>query len=628
MSRRSSSASAGVRQTDALAEYENLKKKFLLANKHITKLNSTLSVRIEELNAEITILQVENLRLRQSEISLQVELKREREKSRKVMADAEAAALHLTKHLGYLRHTHNISMEPTPPPSPAFPPATKPPAQTTNACIPGLRISKPPNVPGIHEEDEPCLSSDDDETEGKSSSGKRKPKSKSRLAASKLPLPPRATSPPTMNPVSNMTPIPSRVGYTGSWSTTNTTTTTKRKSSRRQSGLLSIDTDNLAPPRPASPAFGSPIRLEAARAEEAEEIAAMTGNLVGVDVEPERGPHDYEQRQQQDPPPVPKKEKRKSSKSSKDKELEVVEREYAVESVRSREKKRHREEDGELPFQGTKGKSKDVTRAVLRPIDPNTVHDQEEVVVSARTFLVSASAAASSTSTAVQPLPPVPPPPPPSEPETEPIIGLGGRERRIRKSINYAEPKLNTKMRKPDPLPDTEPPSRPKKRSSAAAVLSTTSYPKVPEPPLPTEPLERRLSGELLQRNAQGDIIHPELYALPLSRPSTSHSPLPPPKTSGTSSSSSSSGVGSGSSGSVRRKKSTPLVEDEEGEEESDGAQADAEYVPSGRLGLSAWVNMEGRSRRSTTKKNSSGLLMLGETRRELVDERRHSMAI
>lgn len=56
-----------------------------------TRLNSTLSMRIEELNAEITILQVENLRLRQSEISLLTQLKREREKSRKVMADAEAA---------------------------------------------------------------------------------------------------------------------------------------------------------------------------------------------------------------------------------------------------------------------------------------------------------------------------------------------------------------------------------------------------------------------------------------------------------------------------------------------------------------------------------------------------------
>lgn len=48
-------------------------------------------MRIEELNVEISVLQVENLRLRQSEISLLAQLKREREKTRKVMADAETA---------------------------------------------------------------------------------------------------------------------------------------------------------------------------------------------------------------------------------------------------------------------------------------------------------------------------------------------------------------------------------------------------------------------------------------------------------------------------------------------------------------------------------------------------------
>ena len=60
-----------------------------------TRLNSTLSVRIEELNAHIQALNVENLRLRTSGIQLASELKREREKSRKVMADAEAAVRRL-----------------------------------------------------------------------------------------------------------------------------------------------------------------------------------------------------------------------------------------------------------------------------------------------------------------------------------------------------------------------------------------------------------------------------------------------------------------------------------------------------------------------------------------------------
>ncbi len=86
-----------------------VKKKFLQANKQITKcvpfaysrlhqpltpparLNSTMSQRIEELNAEISRLYNENLRLKASEIALAAELKRERDKSRKVMDEVEMA---------------------------------------------------------------------------------------------------------------------------------------------------------------------------------------------------------------------------------------------------------------------------------------------------------------------------------------------------------------------------------------------------------------------------------------------------------------------------------------------------------------------------------------------------------
>lgn len=125
--------------------------------------------------------------------------------------------------------------------------------------------------------------------------------------------------------------------------------------------MLTIDTENLAPPRPASPAFGSPIRLEAGRAEAAEEIAALSGNL-DVDMEPEH------EEDELPPPPPPKKERRKSSK------LKEKETEYAVDSVRSREKKRQREEDGDLLPEGTKGKLMDVTnfRGILQPINRNT----------------------------------------------------------------------------------------------------------------------------------------------------------------------------------------------------------------------------------------------------------------
>ena len=94
--------------TSHLILHLTVKKKFLLANKHITKsvhvtlwyssrsdrlirLNSTLSARIEELNAQISVLHVENLRLRASEIALGSQLKKEREKSQRILADAESA---------------------------------------------------------------------------------------------------------------------------------------------------------------------------------------------------------------------------------------------------------------------------------------------------------------------------------------------------------------------------------------------------------------------------------------------------------------------------------------------------------------------------------------------------------
>ena len=57
----------------------------------VQRLNSTLSIRIEELNAELSTLYVENLRLRTSELALTAQLKRERERSRKLLADTEAA---------------------------------------------------------------------------------------------------------------------------------------------------------------------------------------------------------------------------------------------------------------------------------------------------------------------------------------------------------------------------------------------------------------------------------------------------------------------------------------------------------------------------------------------------------
>ena len=126
MSRRESRVSINIRQNDALLEFENcefmkpagrntcltsLSQETIPARQqahhkvppHLSlsiqivsfqsppRLNSTLSVKIEELNAQISALNVENLRLRSSEIALSAQLRREKDKSRSIMADAEAA---------------------------------------------------------------------------------------------------------------------------------------------------------------------------------------------------------------------------------------------------------------------------------------------------------------------------------------------------------------------------------------------------------------------------------------------------------------------------------------------------------------------------------------------------------
>jgi hypothetical protein len=77
---------------ESLANGIPVKKKYLLVNKHVTKLNSTLSVRVEELNDQLSMLQLENLRLRSANISLSAQLRREKE-SRGRGSDPKTVAL-------------------------------------------------------------------------------------------------------------------------------------------------------------------------------------------------------------------------------------------------------------------------------------------------------------------------------------------------------------------------------------------------------------------------------------------------------------------------------------------------------------------------------------------------------
>ncbi|KAF8228972.1 hypothetical protein L208DRAFT_199042 [Tricholoma matsutake] len=560
--------------------WHSVKKKFLLANKHITKLNSTLSVRIEELNAQISSLYVENLRLRASEIALAAQLKREREKSRKVMTEAEAATLNLTKHLSYLRQSLNISTSSSAPTTPHSPRARKPPPNRTPANPssnppPLPRLSKIPNVPGICEEEEPLLSSSEHEIEKPPSPVLRKSsKSKPRLSASRLPLPARVVEAPPLLPLAEA-PLSSELQQVPVKSSTR-----PRKPSRRHSGLLMISADrSLSVPRAPSPAFGSPIRRAAGLEEEEEEVVTVSEQLMleadmEVEVELEVETH-------------PKKVRRKSK--GKEREAEGGEGVESVPPLPLRERERERERDKKR----AKGEDDD---------DDNTVYDQpdETEVATGRQYQgTSPTPSQPNSRSSSSPVPP----------EGE---GAIGRERRIRKSVNYAEPKLNTKMRKPDPPPGTAPPPQTKKRSSAAAVLPAYQ-PRLLEDTgndADNDTEGARSSLELPpSHRMNGNTIDPTLFPLPSSRPPSSLSPTnmaamlfspPTPRTS------------------VKRKKSRPQIILDEDAEESEGAQADAEYGYGHGAG---WVNVEGR-------RGGTG----GEARRSaagmMEEARRHSMAV
>ncbi|KAG2131254.1 uncharacterized protein EDB93DRAFT_1331911 [Suillus bovinus] len=564
MSRRDSRLSLNVRQNDALSEFENFKKKFLLANKHITKLNSTLSVRIEELNAQISTLYVENLRLRASEIALATQLKKEQEKSRKIMADADAATANLVKHLTFLRQSLGIAPGV---PSPAKErPASRArrPFMNTNASPQMPKLARAPNVPGIHEDEEFASSPEEDEEEAERiPSPTIRRKNKSRLAASRLPLPARVSSPPPL-------PTPPQVSAEERGSSS------KRKAGRREGGLLSVSTggDRIIPPRAASPAFGSPARREAGLAEDDEEQEAIRKSELQPAQDNDSG---YV--------PPAKKEKEKKMKQV-ERELPSEEGEVAT-SSRVQERKRRRRED----HSGLK----DVTnsprsRAMLPPLNTNASdRDRQHTpdtdgttpisgvtsLATTRSFLSTPATTPTTTSQISQLLtPPISSSPPPCASTSE-EAPVGGRERRTRKSVNYAEPKLNTKMRKPDgPLMQPATALGLKKRSSTTSVQNDD-----PEHGPSSEGFSQSKSSIPVARSSSG----------------TSSSSSATPNTV------------------VKRKKSRPHVEVDD--DESEGAQADAEYG-----NINGWVNMEGR-RRSAHQ---------SAVRRALEDDdgRRHSLAV
>ncbi|PIL33198.1 hypothetical protein GSI_04648 [Ganoderma sinense ZZ0214-1] len=536
MSRRQSRVSIEARQNDTLLEFENFKKKFLLANKHITKLNSTLSARIEELNAQISTLYVENLRLRASEIALTSQLKKEREKSRKILADTESATHTLMKQLGLIRKSFGVPHgRTTPEPHPPAPRARRP-IPDPNVSPPPNRIARPPTIPVLVEDEEPNQSSpedvDLDDFRGSSPTlPKKRTKAKSRTSTtSRLPVPlSKSPSPPAVEVL--QFEFDEQLVKTG-----------KRRPSRRQSGLLPVTsvsitatvTDGLD--RAPSPVPDSPIR----RALEEEDLAPAEPDEDEVEAILQS---------------VTKRRSKKESDRARESDVDVY-----VELSRPRERKKRAAEQLADVAGGSKLKLKDVTNAQASrstlPLldtmsDPERQRTPDDDAPTSATSLASASTRNFLSTPATTPGPGSKPtshlptprssspiaPPPQSEPEPQ----TTGRARRARTSVNYAEPKLNTKMRKPDPV---------------LAATTTAS------------------------RRSSTFTSAPQEEPLPLSSRSSSSN--------GTDADGEPAAMGT-----AKRKKSRAYMLPEDGEE-SEGTQADAEF---GGLRTGTWGSVDGRRR-------------------------------
>ena len=188
---------------------------------------------------------------------------------------------------------------------------------------------------------------DEDDVVHVNSLARRRAKEKSRLQ-----VPPRVPSPPPL-------PTPLRIDLVERESSA------KRKTSRRQSGLLSVNTDvgpsmrseRLEPPRAASPALGSPERRNAGLAEDDEErqVDEIIGSGSGVIEE-----LDFAARL--------RKERREKKPKSVERDV-VVHEDTDPGTLRVKERKRRKEEEG--------SGLKDVTnsprsRTMLPPLDTHT----------------------------------------------------------------------------------------------------------------------------------------------------------------------------------------------------------------------------------------------------------------
>ncbi|GJJ11764.1 hypothetical protein Clacol_006002 [Clathrus columnatus] len=476
--RRDSRVHLTERQNDALLEFENFKRKYLLVNKHITKLNSTLSVRVEELNVQLSTLYTENLRLRASEVSLKTQLKKERQRSQKIIIQTEHAVGALMTQLsglrastgGLIEDTHNpVSTRRKPFSSPV-----QPPRET-------IRLARAPAdiITQIHESEEEKDGDDDDDDVPTRTITSCRP------SISRLPLPKHTSyhhHPPTSVDASEEKDKPRNIDL-------DMMVNKQRKLGRRNSSLFVADlTAVAATPASVAQRAPSPVdgpskrprrRLSDERRSSLEEDDHEIEQQIESDLDPEVilplatkdvQPPPISQGNFPPPlinvgadlphpdPPEPAALKPKSSKTA----LQIrhdPEPQSASERESSDSKDRRRLVIKDVTNSPRRSSSDFVERVNEKSgLSRTTSPTPDTGLMDALTPKPMSTHISSAVST----------------PATESggengfeVTGqnIGGRERRTRKTLNYAEPKLNTKMRKPSPPPDA---TRP--RTSGAGV--------------------------------------------------------------------------------------------------------------------------------------------------------------
>lgn len=361
-----------------------------------------------------------------------------------------------------MRKGFNIPSSKSPSPKKDTLPKARRPVLNPGASPHANRLARPPRVPEIFEEDEAGSDAPAEDGSQSPTPVMRRKKSRSTSSSSRAPAPALTVSPPMIPP-----PIVATIQVDINESLLKQG---KKRISRRQSGLINVTSSSsgvsasstsssskgreASPPlRPPSPAFGSPLRRDAALAEEEEEYEVIL----------RQRPTNANE--------VPYLERATSKGKKKCTLTQAQADEVVVEDDREREKCRLRH-DSEIVGRRLQNVTNAFgSRVSLPPLDTNVsgmapfgfksgvIHlsaDQDhhrtpsdtdsDIPSSALTSSTRPPLSTPGTTPAPSHLPtprnssPPPIPIPPAEPDSSTV----GRERRVRKSINYAEPKLNT----------------------------------------------------------------------------------------------------------------------------------------------------------------------------------------